>query len=431
MPKVRKPGTIPFRHGPKCKRKFNNITKPDTQKQDPDKTVNFRYIPEFEFRKTYPETEVPACEHGPCLPFKIIKNDKPVFYCSFNRNKKFGENCCSKSASNPESLIKSGKWSEKELKEPLKNKIIEPVTEERTQGQYLLSERSLKFIHEKIFKKLKYDTVLCIGMPRLHEYLSVAGVNSVLLDIDDRFEKFHLGNFFKFNMFNCHFFDEKPELSTSKKVLVVTDPPYGGNCDAFLDSFSKLKSLFQTSKPTQNLNFSLVWIFPYFFETQICSRNKTLKKFEYVVDYDNHPRFKPELTGRNASTTRMFTDIDRKQIEIKDPLNQFCKKCCFWVLKGAVHCNKCNECFGSVGSLFKHCGKCGVCVKDSWECCKVCQKKCRPPYHKFCENGERNVNCKVENGENCKSGNGKNENGKNGNCKSGKGNKNAKKVRKK
>merc|ERR1712071_499821 len=171
-------------------------------------------------------------------------------------------------------------------------------------------------IHEKIFKKLKYDTVLCIGMPRLHEYLLNIGVNSILIDIDDRFETFHSTTFFKFNMFNSHFFDKTPDFSTSKKILVVTDPPYGGNCDAFLDSYSKLKNFYQNNpknnlknnlKNTSKLNFNLVWIFPYFFETQICTRDPTLKKLEYVVDYDNHPRFKPELTGRNASTTRIFT----------------------------------------------------------------------------------------------------------------------------
>lgn len=238
MPKTARTGAIPFRHGPKCKRKFNNISKPEkTPKPETDKTVNFRYIPNSEFTRNYPEIETPNCEHGPCLPFKIINNEQPAFHCSFNRNKKFGEKCSSKPAQTPTSLIQSGKWTESELKLPLKNKIIEAVTEERTQGQYLLSVRSLKFIHEKIFKKLKYDTVLCIGMPRLHEYLLALAVNSILVDIDDRFEVFHPSSFFKYNMFNSHFFGGKPDFSKSSKILVVTDPPYGGNCDAFLDSY--------------------------------------------------------------------------------------------------------------------------------------------------------------------------------------------------
>ena len=91
------------------------------------------------------------------------------------------------------------------------------------------------------------------------------------------------------------------------------------------------------------------------------------------------------------------------------------------MLKGAVHCGKCNECFGSIGGQFKHCAKCGVCVKDSWECCKKCGK-CRPTYHKFCGDGEGDM--VRETGNNGKSGNKSGNNVKKG------GNK-AKKVKRK
>lgn len=104
-------------------------------------------------------------------------------------------------------------------------------------------------------QKFESDSVLSIGTPRVFESLkSVENVRRFLLDIDERFVRLlqHKTNrkiqfncllnlkmlfypkklFARYNMFNNHFFyNQKSYLEfvkSSKNLLVVIDPPYGG-----------------------------------------------------------------------------------------------------------------------------------------------------------------------------------------------------------
>merc|ERR1712226_521452 len=344
-----------------------------------------------EFAELYPDEKIPVCAHGPFLPFQLkTQPQKPIYCCSFDRKiqstsekkckcvVKRKQTCSHKAVETLDENTrfsfcakcnklypsKHGKFTRTEVKQPLKNEIIKPVTVDQNAGQYLLSDRSLRFLASQFVTK--FDTILCIGTPRFHAFHP---------------DKFHL-----YNMFNCTFFDvdgailKDCPLQLGKETLIITDPPYGGMAATFYDSLDKLFGYFP------HVNFKLAWIFPYFNEKDICSgRLPNMKRLDYVVDYSNHPRFQAPLSGRFASATRIFTNVNRKEIEIKDKLNEFCKKCGIYVLKGAKHCDDCDACFGSEGMLgkFKHCHICECCVKAKWTHCEKCDR-CRPDYHKFC-----------------------------------------------
>merc|ERR1712168_353902 len=371
--------------------------------------VNFKYLSKPVLDEKFPGVVIPSCYHGPYLPFLATDKSKPnaqptlVFCCSYNRSVKY-PNCpetkeprvpkckqrCSESDETADKFkfcfqcnklyrSKHGKFTQEQTRQPMKNLILYAKTSDKTEAQYLLADRSTNFIRKELVSK--FDTVLCIGMPRLHEAIKASGgsTKSYLLDMDERFSEFFPDSFHRYNMFNCTFFGEnnavmESPLKPSGNVLVAVDPPYGGLANSFIDAYLKLQSFHPDA------TFKIAWIFPYFHVKEMQARLPAIKILNYVVDYDNHERFQAKLTGRNASVSRICTDIDRTTIQINDPLNKFCKLCSISVLINMRHCPLCDEC---VGDKFRHCSKCKTCVKESWEHCVKCDR-CRPTYHMFC-----------------------------------------------
>ena len=292
---------------------------------------------------------------------------------------------------------------------PIQRKLLSFKTEDSTNAQYLLSDRSIEFIKDKFLEN--HDQIFCIGMPRLHEeILNSADENlksskkSILLDIDERFNLFYPESFIKFNMFNCHFFEgylekfksllEKLNFDPEKRILLVVDPPFSGLAAAFIDSFNWLKSVVLEDK----FKIDIAWIFPYFFHKDIRKLEPflgdeidkpSINPVNFIVDYDNHPRFQNRISGHKQSPVRIFTNIDLKKLIVPEHLCldyennkviKFCKKSKISVFTNSNYCDICQKNFGHDKLKFRHCEVCGICVKEKWVHCDRCGK-CLPVYH--------------------------------------------------
>lgn len=99
--------------------------------------------------------------------------------------------------------------SDQLLKEP--TKILNPLSVDKKEAQYFFSDDCLEFFGNT-FKKLGLNKIICIGSPRLHEFLKnnyqKFGIKSILLDLDKRFFSFYgPDEFCWYNMFNHWFFN--------------------------------------------------------------------------------------------------------------------------------------------------------------------------------------------------------------------------------
>lgn len=86
-------------------------------------------------------------------------------------------------------------------------RLLAPLSNDSREAQYFFADTTLLTI-ERILLAARIRRVVCIGAPRLHEYVRehserLGGCTSVLLDLDDRLEQFYgRHEFFRFNMFN-------------------------------------------------------------------------------------------------------------------------------------------------------------------------------------------------------------------------------------
>ncbi|KAK2521395.1 Zcchc4 [Columba guinea] len=151
-------------------------------------------------------------------------------------------------------------------------------------------------------------------MRRLHELIQSTAsqeedcrVRSLLLDIDFRYSQFYTEDeFCHYNMFNHYFFGGEAAHKTCRKFLhqdngerlvMVTDPPFGGLVEALASSFKKLMAMWKETEK-EGAYYSQIGGF---------SRNIT-------VDYDNHALYKHGKTGRRQSPVRIFTNITPSMI---------------------------------------------------------------------------------------------------------------------
>nr|XP_009671621.1 PREDICTED: zinc finger CCHC domain-containing protein 4 isoform X3 [Struthio camelus australis] len=220
-------------------------------------------------------------------------------------------------------------------------------------------------------------------MRRLHEMIQSKAsqeedfrVRSLLLDIDFRYSQFYTEDeFCHYNMFNHYFFGGEAAHETCRqffyqdkdeKVIMVTDPPFGGLVEALASSFKKLMAMWkETNKEGHNSQeMPMIWIFPYFFESRILEFFPSFNMMDYQVDYDNHALYKHGKTGRRQSPVRIFTNISPSTIVL--PVEEgyrLCAICQRYVSSGNQHCEICNSCTSKDGRRWKHCALCNKCVK--------------------------------------------------------------------
>ncbi|XP_068870419.1 rRNA N6-adenosine-methyltransferase ZCCHC4 isoform X2 [Aphelocoma coerulescens] len=230
------------------------------------------------------------------------------------------------------------------------------------------------------------------NVDRLHEMIQSRAsqeeefsVRSLLLDIDFRYSQFYTeGEFCHYNMFNHHFFGGEAAHETCRKflyeengerVIMVTDPPFGGLVEALASSFKKLMAMWKETEKEghDNKEMPVFWIFPYFFESRILDFFPSFSMMDYQVDYDNHALYKHGKTGRRQSPVRIFTNLTPNMIVLPEEEGyRFCTVCQRYVSSGNQHCEICNSCTSKDGRRWKHCVLCKKCVKPSWFHCNNC-----------------------------------------------------------
>lgn len=118
--------------------------------------------------------------------------------------------------SNRRTYIKSS--NPVDTKEPTRH--LAPLSFDGEEAQYFFTNRALSCF-ESIFTQIGITKVLCIGAPRLHEHLlQKTSIDSLLLDIDDRFHDFYSNrHFIHYNMFNHFFFRGKCDEEMFERYL--------------------------------------------------------------------------------------------------------------------------------------------------------------------------------------------------------------------
>ncbi|KAI6241175.1 hypothetical protein M3Y99_00340400 [Aphelenchoides fujianensis] len=179
----------------------------------------------------------------------------------------------------------------------------------------------------------RFDAILSIGCPTIFDPTSSRPTE-----------------FAHFSMLNGHFFQPDGEerldafLSTSKRLAIVVDPPFGVFLSALQRTLEGLKERFLA-----HLN--------------------GLKLLDFKVTYANHPTFK----RADKSIVRIFSDIKPKRFVL--PVQQgykFCEKCERYVSAENEHCDECEACTTISGNTYKHCEECAKCVKPSYVHCAPC-----------------------------------------------------------
>ena len=209
----------------------------------------------------------------------------------------------------------------KQLAQP--TTLLRPLAVDKSNAQYFF-DGSVVALVTTALHRLGLHNVLCIGMPSIHEALVAEGAsNSMLLDLDDRFEAFFPSSYAKFNMFNGHFFSENYAQAAqdfcSQVNAIVIDPPFGGIIEALAVTIKQMwvTVLASRAEPPKHAlceaaEMPTLLFFPYFMEvthlTEFMSRSvdslkekvlecmPSMRMTDYQVDYANHPTYKVSQT---------------------------------------------------------------------------------------------------------------------------------------
>lgn len=255
--------------------------------------------------------------------------------------------------------------------------------------------------------------VICIGAPRLHEYLKNSfgsiGIRSVLLDFDRRFYAFRSvraphRDYFRYNMFNNHFFDGQEAVEEFEQFLresngdqccVFTDPPFGCRSEPLALTIQTMSNRYRLLNRFHRL-LPTFWIFPYFMETYVKASMPEMEMVDYKINYTNHDTYHHGENGRKqGSPVRMFTNVPLALIELPSNENyRYCGKCKRWVARENLHCSMCQMCPSKNGDTYIHCRSCETCVKPSYKHCSDC-RRCTQVFNHQCDDYQRNIQCNI------------------------------------
>ncbi|XP_066586535.1 rRNA N6-adenosine-methyltransferase ZCCHC4 [Prorops nasuta] len=275
--------------------------------------------------------------------------------------------------------------------------LLKPLGNVKKEAQYFFSEKSTKDIVDMIIKQ-GMKNVLCIGAPRIHEYINQnyeSKISSLLLDFDSRFHNFFGPlQYCWYNLFNHHFFFNEAKnvfkdfvtQNGGKDLILICDPPFGGRVEAMSQTIKAIQDLHKKWNHIEDTDtLKIIFIFPYFMESIIQQKSnpplingglRELKMADYKVDYDNHPLFITGSSGRKyGSPVRIFTNILLRLFKLPESDGyKYCKRCLKWVSNENRHCKKCKECTSKDGRRYKHCNICKRCVKPTWKHCDTCNR---------------------------------------------------------
>ncbi|XP_044252568.1 rRNA N6-adenosine-methyltransferase ZCCHC4 isoform X2 [Tribolium madens] len=276
--------------------------------------------------------------------------------------------------------------SDYQIKHP--SEFLSPLEDAKKEAQFLFSRASVRVIVD-IFKCLKYRKIVCLGTPRIHEFITnqCPDMDSLLLDFDSRYHNFYGPlQFCWYNSFNNHFFHPESQevfddFLKSESVVMILDPPFGGRVEPLAQTINQITQKYNRLNKLK-VELPIFWIFPYFMEPQILNSLSDYSMLDYKVDYDNHPLFQDGAKARKfGSPVRIFTNVDPSKIALPPEEGyKFCAECNKWVSKENKHCQICRKCTSKDGRTYTHCLKCEKCVKPSWQHCKKCNRCCQPDH---------------------------------------------------
>lgn len=354
----------------------------------------------------------PTCRHGPKVLLQRTssgKNLEQFYACTASRNGK----CCGSLKNQKNSSTKniiSNRRNHKQsktvyTKEPTRHLV--PLSFDGEEAQYFFTDTALSCF-ESIFTQLKITKVLCIGAPRLHEHLlQKTSIDSLLLDIDDRFHDFYSNrHFIHYNMFNHHFFRGNADqemfehflenVETSSRICIFTDPPFGCRTELLANTIRRINLIYNRINSLVQHILPTFWIFPYFMETYIQKEMPSMEMADYRVNYTNHKAYCEESKSlKHGSPVRFFTNVPLNIIRIPPEEDyRFCDKCSKSVLKTNLHCSKCKNCPSKNAATYKHCSFCNICVKPNYKHCYTCGRCTQQQGHN-CQLYRKMASCRI------------------------------------
>jgi hypothetical protein len=268
--------------------------------------------------------------------------------------------------------------------------FLPQLDNDKLNAQYFFDINTLDFICSML-EELKLNKVICLGAPRLHDYIRERnrGTQSILLDIDNRFQAFNReGEFLHYNMFNNFFFggpaDEdkfRTFLKADKSLaqcqhIIFTDPPFAARTELLAYNLRTISSLYKQVNSNHEV-LPIMWIFPYFNEHHIKKEMPEMEMLDFQITYMNHKAYRDGYKGRKAgSPVRLFTNIDPRILKFPERFTnyRFCKKCKRSVAVTNNHCEICQTCPSKNGATYKHCTECVMCVKPNYVHCSTCAR---------------------------------------------------------
>lgn len=295
--------------------------------------------------------------------------------------------------------------SDEFLQEP--SLFLQQLDNDKLNAQYFFDDNTLDFI-SSAFECLNLKKIICLGAPRLHDYIrnKKPKLKSLLLDIDDRFKAFNESeSFIKFNMFNSHFFegskDEmklrnflKDDQSSNSQHCIFSDPPFAARTELLTETFRRIASDYNQVN-SHHKKLPIFWIFPYFNEQHIKREMPEMEMMDFQVSYMNHKAFHEDYKGRKAgSPIRIFTNVDLKLIKYPSRFTsyRFCPQCERSVFIKNNHCDICNTCPSKNGATYRHCSDCVICVKPNYVHCSTCSR-CVPKSNHECLSYQKHQEC--------------------------------------
>ncbi|XP_015116387.1 rRNA N6-adenosine-methyltransferase ZCCHC4 [Diachasma alloeum] len=280
-----------------------------------------------------------------------------------------------------------------QLKNP--TKILKPLSNPKKEAQYLFSEKATAEVVDLLIKA-GAKHILCIGAPRIHEYITQnhEKMTSLLLDFDGRYHNFFGPlSFCWYNLFNNHFFTEESQevfndfltQDNGKNIFLVCDPPFGGRVEFMSQTIKSITDSHRIlNKLDNNETLKIFFVLPYFMESIMLNKSnprgvdgglKDLKMSDYKVDYENHPLFVTGSSGRKyGSPVRIFTNVSLNLLKLPEDGYKWCKRCDKWVARENKHCKLCKSCTSKDGRRYRHCKICNRCVKPTWKHCDKCER---------------------------------------------------------
>ncbi|CAH8476679.1 unnamed protein product [Schistosoma turkestanicum] len=300
--------------------------------------------------------------------------------------------------------------------------LLKPLKDSKAHAQYFFSLDCLNQLYS-IIQKLSVNYVICIGSPRLHDFIQLHRIHkgqlldSYLLDMDFRLSSFYSSHrFSRFNMVNGFFFGENEEgnfhnfikdhVKPSDKCLIFCDPPFASPLSLIMKQIRTLsKSIIQcisNFQITENNCASLdenhipyLLALPFFFEKKLQKIAPFLNLLDYKITYENHSRLDCDITDngdhgdannrtgdssnrgqRRDSIVRLFTSLPPSLVHPPKAMEKyfrFCEICQRYSHILNLHCPKCDRCTTKSGPTYVHCDKCGRCRPAKKFHCNKCK----------------------------------------------------------